>query len=326
MNCKYGFKIARKGYDPAEVDAYIDEQLARMTAMQEQNTALMNKLSEAQDMIRHYSATEKALRKSIAESKRGAADLLSDARERSTNLVDTAREECNRIVDELDAKIDERYKTLDEIKNNVLRFKQELFQLYSDHIEMVEVLSNTAENFKYEPDFTALSEAIDAFEESAAAVETPEVPTFPQCPEDGFFEVAPDKSELEAAEALAETPVVTEALAEEPEIQNVIEIAPSEMDFGFEEADMAVEMEAVTPDDDAVTGNEFEDMFFAVDKEPDADAEENIPDFEEIVAPTEAEEAEIDEDDDMFFKSKEDVKEKEELFNFLKDFVNGSEE
>jgi len=164
MDCKYGFKVVRKGYDPAEVDAYIDTQLERMTAMQEQNATLMRKLSEAQDMIRHYSATEKALRNSIAQSKRGAADMLSDARERSTNLVDTARVECNRIVDELDAKIEERYKTLDEIKANVIRFKQELFNLYSEHIEMVEVLSETAENFKYEPDFAVLSQAIDEFE------------------------------------------------------------------------------------------------------------------------------------------------------------------
>ena len=188
MDCKYGFKISRKGYDTAEVDTYIDDLLARMTAMQEQNSALMRKLSQAQDMIRHYSATEKSLRKSIAESKTGAANLINDARERSTNLVDTAREECNRIVDELDAKIEERYKTLDEIKSNVLRFKQELFNLYSDHIEMVEELANTAENFTYQPDFTNLSDAIDAFEESAAAVETPEVPNFPQLPEEGLFE------------------------------------------------------------------------------------------------------------------------------------------
>ena len=325
MNCKYGFKIAKKGYDPAEVDAYIDEQLSRMTAMQEQNIALMSRLAEAQDMIRNYSATEKALRKSIAESKKGAADLISDARERSTNLVDTAREECNRIVDELDAKIDERYKTLDEIKNNVIRFKQELFQLYSDHIEMVEELSNTAENFTYEPDFTALSEAIDAFEESAAAVEEPQVPNFPQCPEDGFFEETPEQNVHEAAEEIEEAPVVIEEAIEEPD-NNVVVIAPSEQEFGFEEADIAVEMEAVTPDDDAVSEDEFEDMYFAVDEVSSEDEIENIPDFEEIVAAADESAAQVDDDDDMFFKSREDVKEKEDLFNFLKDFVNGSEE
>ncbi len=298
MNCKYGFKAVRKGYDPAEVDAYIDEQLSRMVAMQEQNAALMRKLSEAQDMIRHYSATEKALRKSIAESKRGAADLLSDARERSTDLVDTAREECNRIVDELDAKIEERYKTLDEIKANVSRFKGELFRLYSDHIEMIETLSETAENFTYQPDFTVLSNAIDAFEESAAAVEEPEVPNFPQCPEESFFETVEEPAAEESAEA-------SENVSDEDADETADENSMANMDFGFEDVDGFPEAESEPGEADV--GDE-EDMFFEADG--DADVEEKAD----------------EEDDDMFFKSKEDVKEKEELFNFLKDFVNGSEE
>lgn len=312
MDCKYGFKVVRKGYDPAEVDAYIDTQLERMTAMQEQNSTLMRKLSEAQDMIRHYSATEKALRNSIAQSKRGAADMLSDARERSTNLVDTARVECNRIVDELDAKIEERYKTLDEIKANVIRFKQELFNLYSEHIEMVEVLSETAENFKYEPDFTALSQAIDEFEEAAESVEEPQVPEFPECPENSFFEVA------------------EEAAAEE--IDEPAEA--SDLEFGFEEADEAAE--AVEPEAE----EETDDMFFEISEE-ELKAAEALFDEEAVPAPAEemveavaeeiveetVEEAETpDADDDMFITDREEIKEKEELFNFLKDFVNGSEE
>ena len=329
MDCKYGFKVVRKGYDPAEVDAYIDTQLERMTAMQEQNATLMRKLSEAQDMIRHYSATEKALRNSIAQSKRGAADMLSDARERSTNLVDTARVECNRIVDELDAKIEERYKTLDEIKANVIRFKQELFNLYSEHIEMVEVLSETAESFKYEPDFTVLSQAIDEFEEAAESVEEPQVPEFPECPENSFFEVAEEE-------------VVAEEIDEPAEA--------SALEFGFEEEGEAAvaetEAEAET-ETEAGPEEEADDMFFEISEE-EMKAAEALFDEEAIPAPAieeaeevayEAEEAvedaafeaeetadEPDADDDMFITDREEIKEKEELFNFLKDFVNGSEE
>lgn len=314
MNCKYGFKVVRKGYDPAEVDAYIDTQLERMTAMQEQNAGLMRKLSEAQDMIRHYSATEKSLRNSIAQSKRGAADMLNDARERSTNLVDTARIECNRIVDELDAKIEERYKTLDEIKANVVRFKQELFQLYSDHIEMVESLSETAENFKYEPDFAVLSQAIDEFEEAAEVVEEPEVPEFPQCPENSFFEV----TEEEDVEEEIDEPAVA-----------------SELEFGFEEADVVETVEEPVAEAEIEEAADDE-MFFEISEE-EMKAAEALFDEEAVPAPAEdvveetaeetAEEiAAFEGDDDMFITDREEIKEKEDLFNFLKDFVNGSEE
>ncbi|MBR6650832.1 MAG: DivIVA domain-containing protein [Clostridia bacterium] len=321
MNCKYGFKVVRKGYDPAEVDAYIDTQLERMTAMQEQNSALRSKLAEAQDMIRHYSATEKALRSSIAQSKRGAADMLSDARERSTNLVDTARVECNRIVDELDAKIEERYKTLDEIKASVVRFKQELFQLYSDHIEMVEVLAETAENFNYAPDFTVLSEAIDSFEKAAENDAEPEVPEFPEYPEEGMFATVTEEAEAEVAEEDEAEPVA------------------SALEFGFEEADQTeaeseVEAEAAV---EAEVEEETDEMFFEISEEEmkaaealfdeeavpaAAESEDEAEEFEEVEEITD----DVDNDDDMFITDEKEIKEKEELFNFLKDFVNGSEE
>ena len=324
MNCKYGFKISRKGYDPAEVDAYIDTQLERMTAMQEQNAALMSKLSEAQDMIRQYSATEKALRNSIAQSKRGAADMLSDARERSTNLVDTARVECNRIVDELDAKIEEKYKTLDEIKAKVVSFKQELFQLYSDHIEMVEVLSETAENFSYQPDFSILSQAIDEFEEAAENVSEPEVPEFPEYPENSIFEVteeAQQEETVEVAEAAALEFGFEEAdqqeFAEEPEAEEVSEDESSdEMFFEISEEEMKA-AEALF-DEEAIP--------VASDTEETEAFEETIEDVSEEIEEIVEEPGAFDDDDDMFITDKEEIKEKEDLFNFLKDFVNGSEE
>ncbi len=302
MKCKYGFKIVRKGYDPSEVDAYIEAQLQRMSEMHEQNTTLMRRLSEAQDMIRRYSATEKSLRASIAQSKRGAADLISDARDRSTDLVDTARKECNRIVDELDAKIEEKYKSIDEIKASVFNFKQELFQLYSDHIEMVESLSEAVSEFKYTPDFEALSQAIDSFEEAASAVEEPDMPEFPEVPEESFF-------------AEEEEEIALEDVSEE-------ELAEAEAELALEEdaAETEVEVEVEIGDD------EDDDMFFDISEE-EMKAAEAL--FDEEAVPASCEEDPLAEtSDDMFIveKVKDEVKEKEELFNFLKDFVNGSEE
>lgn len=323
MKCKYGFKIVRKGYDPSEVDAYIDAQLQRMTEMHEQNTNLMRRLSEAQDMIRRYSATEKSLRASIAQSKRGAADLISDARDRSTDLVDTARKECNRIVDELDAKIEEKYKTIDEIKSSVFSFKQELFQLYSDHIEMIESLSEAVDEFKYTPDFDALSQAIDSFEEAAGKVEEPEVPQFPEVPEESFFaeeeeevtleglteeELQDINAELDLEDAEAEAAAEEEAVAEKEAVAE---------DPAFEEeTEIEVEVEVDEADED-------DEMFFDISEE-EMKAAEAL--FDEEATPAKESDPLMETSDDMFIKNSDDVKEKEELFNFLKDFVNGSEE
>lgn len=289
MNGKYGFGQMRKGYNPEEVDAYIDELISRMKALQEQNGALLSKLAEAQDMIRRYSDTEKNLRRSIADSKRAAAEMLGDARNRSNTLVDTARTECNRIADELDRQIDEKFRVIDNIKANVAAFKKQLFELYSEHIEMVETLGETANSFEYVPDFEPLANAINDFEEHSY-IEEPQIPEFPECPEESFFEGA-----------------------DLPEVDDAVN-----MTFGFEEP-----AEEVAPEAPAA---EAEEMYFE-EAEAEAPAEAEEVDFEAIFEQVNAEveaEAAAEEaaEDEMFAEDKD----KEELFNFLKDFVNGSEE
>lgn len=357
MDCKYGFKEAKKGYDCHEVDEYIDQQLATMEAMQKQNAVLMRRLQEAQVKIRQYEETEKSLRRSIAESKRGAHDMLASAKTQSVTLVDTAREECNRIVDELDAEVENRYRAIENMRSAVSAFKNELFKLYSDHIENIEAIADAAENFTYEPDYTALSDAIDEFEVNAEQFAEPEeVPEFPEVPEESFF-----------------TPEDVEQDAEDEEIVEAPRL--SEEEFGFAEPEAEQEHEE-TPENEAAKTetDESDDMFFDPDevrpvaeeddmffrdgsnenkdKDEDGDEEkidEDVLQFsfgeqtesaeeEEIFQfpeETEDQEEEIfqfpenteeDGDDDMFITDSDERKEKEELFNFLKDFVNGTEE
>ncbi len=349
MDCKYGFKEARRGYDPSEVDAYIDEQLARMTAMQKQNAVLMRKLQEAEEKIRKYTSTEDALKRSIAESKRGAAAMIGDARARSTALVNTAREECNKIVDALDAEIEDRYKTIEDMKATVASFKNELFKLYSEHIEDIEALSEASENFVYEPDFTALSDAIDVFEEGAEPAPA-ETPQFPEIPEESFFEseeIVSEEEEIEDPEDVVEEPELSqmefgfdepseeeiaeeapEAAAEEDDAQlffdleDLEEISPEEIEAQLDEEDMVFEFteeELAVADLDAI----IEEKLAAQDE---IAAEEAPAENDELFTFIEDADVEEDSDDDMFITEDSTTKEDEELFNFLKDFVNGTEE
>lgn len=300
----YNFTIVKKGYDTAEVDAYIAELVSQINSLTEQNLLLTSKLSDAQEMVANYSEAEKNLRRSIADSKIAAADIIEAAQERSETLIEASREESCKIIDDLDRQIEERYQTIETIKANVLDFKNKLFALYSDHIEAIETLSNTAEQFEYNPDFSALSLAIDEFEEGAGS-ETPELPEFPDIPEDGFFS---ESVELE-----------TEAIEAEEDI-NVIE-----------ETDAAAIIEEFEATDD--TSEELpvgDDMFIeAVAPEAEVNASEIFADIDDdMFAPSDVDTSKamgdafgtyIDRDDDMF---KSATKEDEEYFKFLSDFVN----
>ena len=116
MAVNYNFTIAKKGYDTAEVDAYIAELVSQINSLTEQNLLLTAKLSDAQEMVANYSEAEKNLRRSIADSKIAAADIIEAAQERSETLIEASREESCKIIDDLDRQIEERYQTIETIK------------------------------------------------------------------------------------------------------------------------------------------------------------------------------------------------------------------
>ena len=334
----YDFPIVKKGYDPEEVDTIIEELNSRISYLQEQNFKLQAKLSEAQDMIDRYSETEKDLRVSIADSKRAAAEMLSDARDRSAALIDSTRSESCKIIDELDAQIAERYKTIENIKNNVVSFKNKLFDLYASHIEDIEAFGALAENFAHAPDFTQLSLAIDKFEEPGEP-QLPEVPQFPEMPEESFFEDAhklePEEFNL-SDDALLAIAAEAALAADVPETEFTVE------EFQADEADKEVldgtaqDNIFVMKDFGGIFSEVMEDEFAGEDDEtadlsildgvPGIDEEfyvEEMPEDDMFADANESEEGAeddiIDDDDEMF---SEVTKEDEEYFKFLNDFIN----
>jgi len=186
------FSIVKKGYNPVEVDAYIEDLETKYLRLQAQNTELEQKLATAKRLIRRFSDTENALKQNIADSKRAAAYMISDARDRSSDLLESARESCGEIISELDIEISRRMNTVELMKAEVNSFKDALFSLYAAHIEMIDTIAEAAEEQEFEPDYTKIADAVDTFEEAGE----PDcvVPEFVEYPEESIF------SEMEESE------------------------------------------------------------------------------------------------------------------------------
>ncbi len=327
----YDFPIVKRGYDPEEVDACLEELNSRISYLQEQNLLMQAKLAEAQDMIDKYSKTEKELRVSIADSKRAAAEMLSDARDRSAALIDASRGESCKIIDDLDRQIEDRYKTIQNIKANVSAFKSQLFDLYAAHIEDIEAFASLAENFAYTPDFTQLSLAIDTFEEGGEPV-APPVPQFPEMPEESYFA---DAHKLEPKDfSLSEEAIIK--IEDEAELAAAVpadeffvgELAEAETEI----IDSAALNKLFVMEDSGEIFSEIMDEEFVPEEDESIDLSilDGIPGLDpkfdeeygvygEAEEEAETEEDVIDEDDEMF---REATKEDEEYFRFLNDFIN----
>lgn len=199
------FSIIRKGYDPEEVDEYIDELESKLSYYRARNAELDQKLETARRLIKRFSASENDLRQNIADSKRAAAVMISETKDRCDTLLDKTRESCGEIISDLDMRVAEKMNTVDVMKASVAAFKDELFNLYSSHIELIESLAKSAEEFSYEPDYTPVSDAVEDFE--APGEPRADAPVFEDYPEESIFE------EVKAEEKQRENFVLNEAKA-----------------------------------------------------------------------------------------------------------------
>lgn len=312
------FSIEKKGYSIEEVDAFVEDILGKHQRLQAQNAELEQKLATAKRLIRRFSDTENALKQNIADSKRAAAYMISDAKDRSALLLDSARESCGEIISDLDLKIAQRMDTVSLMKAEVAAFKEQLFSLYSSHIEMIDTLAQTSEDFEYTPDYTPVADAVDAFE--AAGEPDCAVPAFVEYPEESIFaemeeEEAPVIQNDEFVLDEAFEPVEEEA-AEELVFEAVDEVEAAEEDFGqlaFEDAEEVIPEEEIAFDFSAEENKEPE----VTEETDDEDA------YEEFSA-----EAEEDSDDDVVCEvTKEEFEEIDDTdyFKFLNDFINSDD-
>lgn len=264
------FSIIRKGYDPEEVDEYIDELESKLSYYRTRNAELDQKLETARRLIKRFSASENDLRQNIADSKRAAAVMISETKDRCDTLLDKTRESCGEIISDLDMRVAEKMNTVDVMKASVAAFKDELFNLYSSHIELIESLAKSAEEFSYEPDYTPVSDAVEDFE--APGEPRADAPVFEDYPEESIFEEAKTEAEKSESFVLNETaaPAREEeesftAPADREKAAQTAEDSSEDSMFVFDTGANADEAES-EQEQEFETGDGFDDIFDDIDE------------------------------------------------------------
>lgn len=234
------FPMVKKGYDPEAVDVYIENLSEKNQFLQGRIVELEKRIHLAEDLIESFSKAEDELRQNIADSKKAAASMILDAKQRAADLLDKARAECGKIVAELDGEVANRMQVLDVMKSQVSTFKDQLFQLYGSHIEMIESITDAAQSLTYEPDYSGIADAVNTFEE--AGEPEADVPAFTEYPEDGIF---PKIEEISTEETVSEP----EEAIPSPQEDAVATATEEEEDDFFASNEGKVDGEAVYPFD-----------------------------------------------------------------------------
>lgn len=126
------FEKSLRGYDPAEVQSYLNLLATEWEHMAGKIRELENQLDKLNDKLKHYERVEEALHETLQTAKSSAEEKLSAARKEAKNIVEKAELQAETIFQEAHR---ERWK-----------IRQQTLQIVEKREEMLRSLSSFLDN------------------------------------------------------------------------------------------------------------------------------------------------------------------------------------
>ena len=144
------FNRTLHGYDPEEVNAFLDQVInhvekmindmkAKDARIKELENALRS-LAPLKDKVDQYEKMEDTLNKAIIMAQRTSDQIKSNAYHESELIVDEAKKNANRIVNEALLKAEKVETDTLALQRNANVFKRRLKQIIEEQLEMVNEL------------------------------------------------------------------------------------------------------------------------------------------------------------------------------------------
>ena len=190
------FEKSAKGYKTEEVDEFLDRVFSDYVKLQQDNADLEHKLEVLADKLEEYRESEESLKSvligaqklgdSIVREARAKAEvmtqeagtkassIISDAETRAEIIVSDARNSAENMLGNTEQELKKERETLDSLNDEVKRFKNNLLDMYRQHLELISKLTDeeTEENIDIAEEVSEDSEQYEATAESISGEET----------------------------------------------------------------------------------------------------------------------------------------------------------
>jgi len=154
-NKRGDFKKLMRGYDPQEVDVFLEMTAERLEALVRENLQMRDRLQTLQGQVDAQAGREQAvqdalvtaqeLRKDIREQAQREADhLLREAESEARRLIAEAETEARTRVRSVERQVDHAHHSLQELERRRVRFLQEFRALLQRELDVVEVEEHRA--------------------------------------------------------------------------------------------------------------------------------------------------------------------------------------
>ena len=149
--CTQSFSKTASGYDPNEVDGYIRRLTENYSVLYRENAALLKQLREVSDKLNEMMQQQILAEANVQSAQTKSDKIIEDAYIKADEILAAVQMNCDSILRHFKEKAEMEERTLAEMKKNILKFKNDLFEQYRAHIEWIETMFPKYEG---EPDWT----------------------------------------------------------------------------------------------------------------------------------------------------------------------------
>ena len=113
---KNDFKKNFRGYDPNEVDAFLETVSLRYERLFEENSMLTEKVKSLTSDVDVYKENESTLQKAIVKTQDMSEEIIANAKKRAENIIKEAELNSQKVMQEVDKDIRTKKQELEEMK------------------------------------------------------------------------------------------------------------------------------------------------------------------------------------------------------------------
>lgn len=182
------------GYKTSEVDDFIDICADTVEALVAEKADMQKKMELLANKVVEYRNEEDSIRTALLSAQRMGDTVLREANHKASLILEDAQIKAEKIEEVARQQIQEQMDELERMKKLVGDFKNQILNVYREHLAMIDVL----------PDYKETEQVEEQVEETVAEVEEPavEAPVFEEVPADEetpAVPASPDVAEETAA-------------------------------------------------------------------------------------------------------------------------------
>ena len=169
------FKRGLRGYNPEEVDEFLDEVVENYEELYKDNSKLREKVASLTEQIEHYSKIESTIQNTLVLAQ-NAADQAKKKKEKEAELVvKNANETAQRIVDKAHADVIQINDEYDRVKQEFIKFRAKFRNFINTQLETFDDLEkDVTKNYNISTpveDEAAIDSEVQFNEESFKTIE-----------------------------------------------------------------------------------------------------------------------------------------------------------